>query len=192
MGIAVKKKIAIGIIIIVLSASLLTVGYYLANQTAPKPIPQPIQSLSNYYLPNSKILVVSANATYGNYPGPTVTTGPYPTESVIAESGEPCVIINVTLRNDYTIQNPAPNAIPYYNSTSTNIALTANLFSGETQINATDITNAFSLDSVFTNRAFTSLNYGESTILSIYLATNEMDITSFQLIPYYVSLAPPP
>jgi hypothetical protein len=117
---------------------------------------------------------------------------PHPSPSVIAKNGESCVIINVTLRNDYSTQNPAPNSIPNYNLTLTYVALTAHLFSGENQINATDITNAFPLDSVFTNRAFTSLSYGESTTLSIYLATDQTDITSFQLAPYYVGQMPPP
>lgn len=188
-----KKLIAAIIIVMTFLLVVSIVSYYYLTKSA-----MPIQSVSDYYLQyngiTSRIFVVSANATHGNYPGPTVTAVPYPTESVIAQSGEPCVIINVTLRNDYTTQNPAPNPVPLpnYNSTLTYIALTAHLFSGETQINATDITNAFPLDSVFTNRAFTSLNYGESTILSIYLATNETDITSFQLIPYYVGLAPSP
>jgi len=52
------------------------------------------------------------------------------------------------------------------------VALTAKLFSGESQINATDITNAFPIASVGTNRAFASFYYGESTTLSVYMATS--------------------
>ena len=43
----------------------------------------------------------------------------------LAENGEPCYIINVTIRNDY--------------STLMYVWLTAQIFNGENQINATDL-----------------------------------------------------
>jgi hypothetical protein len=73
-----------------------------------------------------------------------------------------------------------------------NIALTAQIFDGTNQINAKDITNAFPIASVTTNKAFTRLNYGESTTLFIYLATNSRDVTSFEIIPVYIGLLIPP
>ncbi len=190
-----ERKLRVGITIIVFLASIIAIGYYVsqANFT-----PKPIQSFSGNYLQYngtaSRIFVVSANATYGKYPFPTATDQPLlGSPTVIAKNGEPCVIINVTFRNDYSYQNPAPNnPVPDYNSTLTYVAFTAHLFSGETQISAKDITNAFALNSTFTNKAFTSLSYGDSATLSIYLATNETDITSFQPILYYVGLFPPP
>lgn len=181
------KKLTIALIIVILSVSLLTVGYYLNNQ-AHQSVAEPIPSVSNYYLSDSRIFVVSANASYGGYPFPTVTDSH---GLALAKNGETCVIINVTLRNDYSTQYPAPNPAPD-NSTLVHIGLTAQIFNGENQINAKDITNAFPIASVSTNEAYTEIDYGESTTLSIYLATNNTDITSFQIIPRYIGLLTPP
>ena len=182
-----KTIMAATIIVFVLVVSII-VGFYITNKTNPSP--QPIHSLSNFYLSDTKIFVVSANANHGYYPYPTVTNND---GSLIAENGEPCVVINVVIRNDYSTQNPAPNPIPISNnSTLVNIALHAEIFSGTTQIDSKDITNAFPIASVSTNKAFTELHYGENTTLNIYLATNSKDITSFQITPYYVGLLTPP
>ena len=189
----------------------ITAGFYLANQTNPNsqnsptpqisptatPIIEPIQSLSNFYLQymgaETKVFVVSANASYGDYPGPTVTWAPFekPNGAIIAKNGEPCVIINVTMRIDYSTQYPVPNPMPP-NSTLVFIALHAELFNGENEVSAVDITNASPWASVSLNKAFTSLDYGENTTLTIYLATSNTDITSFQLTGYYVGGILPP
>jgi len=79
-----------------------------------------------------------------------------------------------------------------YNSTIVYISLTALIFNGANQINAKDITNANFVISGSTNGAFTSLNYGESTTLYIYLATNNTDITSFQITPRWIGQVVPP
>jgi hypothetical protein len=179
-----KKTLLVTTIITIFLVSVI-VGFYLSNQE-----PKPIQSLSNFYLGDSRIFVVSANATYGTYPGPTVTSNPIGLP--IAENGEPCVIINVTLRNDYSNQHPAPGRSLTKNSTLVYVALTANIYNGNKQVNAKDITNANQIASAGTNKAFTELNFGESTTLKIYLATNNTDITSFQIIPRYIGLLTPP
>ena len=188
-----KKTVVASLVVIVLVGSAFAVGYYLTSQSKnnPRSIPW---FISGFYLGGSRILVVSADASYGNYPGPTVTPLPFSNSSFgTATHGEPCVIINVTLRNDYSAQNPAPN--PRFegdNSTMVYVGLTGKLFSGESQINATDITNALPIASVGTNKAFTSLNYGESTTLSIYLATDNLDVSRFELVLFYVGLLLPP
>jgi len=59
----------------------------------------------------------------------------------VIEKGEPCIIINVTVRNDYSAQyqpipqNPNP-AIPAFAW----VCLTAKIFSGSDEINSTDLT----------------------------------------------------
>jgi hypothetical protein len=185
-----NRKMAIGLAIVVSAVLSLVAVYYFANQTSP--IPNPIQSVSNFYLDDSRIFVVSANASYGNYPYPTVTTYPHPEPSIIAKHGEPCVIIKVTLRNDYSTQDPPPNN-PVPNSTSiVHVALTAKIFEGEDQIDSRDITNAADIGSVFVNRAFTSINYGETDTVTIFLATDSTNVTSFQLVPFYIGAYPPP
>jgi hypothetical protein len=201
-----KRKRAVAIIVVVsIFVTSIVVGFYLSPQTTPNPQVSPTPQISPtrkpvivsdqfspYYLHyqgDSRILVASANASYGSYPYPTVTN--FPSGSPIAENGEPCVIINVTLRNDYSTQNPAPN--PYsLNSTKVYVALTALLFSGKEPISAKDITNANWISSASSNRGFTSLDYGESATLSLYLATNNKDITDFLLSAFYIGILPPP
>jgi hypothetical protein len=170
------------------------------QQTSQTPTPnaEPIQSLSNYYLQyggnESKIFVVSANASYGAYPGPTVTSPPYVNDTFgTAEHGEPCVIINVTLRNDYSSDYLPPNGDTYQsNSTMVYLGLTAYLFSGTNQVDATDITNALPIASYGTNEATAALNSGESTTLSIFLRTDSANITSFQLLTTWIGTFFPP
>jgi hypothetical protein len=158
----------------------------------------PIQSVANIYLQSqgnaSRIYVVSANASYGTYPYPTVTVPPNfnSGKKFIAENGEPCVIINVTLRNDYSAEYPAPNPSSLNNTTTkVYISLTAQLSNSEGQVDSTDITNAGYIASATTNSAFTSLNYGQSTTVTLYMATSNTNITSFQLIPRYIGAQVP-
>jgi hypothetical protein len=158
----------------------------------------PIQSVADCYLQSqgneSRIYVVSANASYGYYPYPTVTFPSYfnSNEKFVAENGEPCVIINVTLRNDYSLQYPAPNPSSLNNnSTEVYVSLTAQLFNNEGKVNSADITNAGYIASAGTNSAFTSLNYGESTTVTLYIATSNTNVTSFQLLPRYIGAQVP-
>jgi hypothetical protein len=195
----VKRTVPILVtIIVILLAVSIVFGYqYFSNQ--PHVGTQPFfQSISGYYLPlqsapqqgnESKIFVVSANASYGNYPFHTVTTGPYQNPpTIIAKHGEPCVIINVTLRNDYSSQNPGPY---HYSNSSTwvYVRLSAKLFSGTSQITAKDITNAASAG---TTEALVSFKYGQTETVSIYMATDNTKITSFQLAPGYIGELLPP
>ena len=172
----------IAVAVILLSAFWINLQIRPASTTVVEPIP----SVTGYYLPYevniSKIFVVSANASYGYYPYPTVTSPP--NGSTLAKKEEPCVIINVTIRDDYSTQYPAPNPAPVqYNPTFAYVFLTGQIFNGENQINATDITPPVG----FANGgAYAPLNSGESATLTIYLATNNTNITSFQIVTRYI------
>ena len=162
-----------------------------ATSTTPSPLPIPIAyngtSPSGYYLSDTRIFLVSANASYGYYPYPTVTS-PSGNDVILAENGEPCFIINVTIRSDYSTTNPPPNPNPN-NPSFVYVFLTAQIFNGENQINATDITPPVG----FVNGgAYAPLSSAESATVTIYLATNNPDITSFQIVSRFVSGVPPP
>jgi hypothetical protein len=184
------KRTTILVVVVFLIASILSTIVavnYLINQ--PKPTPRPIQSQSSFYLDDSRIFVVYANGSYGKYPFPTVMDFD---DSPIAEKGQACIIINVTLRNDYSDEYPPPNSPASYNSSTVFVSLTAELFDGETKVEARDITNASPILSAGTNAAFASFQYGESTSLTLYIATNSNAITSFQFVSRYIGeLAPP-
>jgi hypothetical protein len=191
-----KTFMAASIVIIILVPSL-AVGYYWTTtnnqnpELTPTSSPNPIPSQSNFYLGNSRIFVISANASYGSYPSPTVTSPPY--GSIIAQNGERCIIINVALRNDYSIEFPPPNILApeSWNVSSVYVFLTAHLYNGNNQIEATDITNPNALG-YWANNAYTQLDFGESTTVSIYLATSSDNVTSFQLHTNYIGELPPP
>jgi hypothetical protein len=167
----VVKKGTIGTIV---QGAKPTAVYYVEEQ-AYALLAEPIQPVSGYYLlyedNYSRIFLVSANAGYW-----------------ITQNGEPCVVINVTIRNDYSTQYPPPT-LNEINPTLVYVYLTAKLFSGENQINATDVTPPVGFPN---GGAVAGLNFGESATLSIYLATNHTDITSFQIVVRYVTGTPLP
>lgn len=188
-----KDKFIIFIAVIAVSIILLA-AFFVDQQIRPKatPIIEPIQPVTDYYLSYegniSKILVVSANASYGNYPYPSRTSLGSISGSPVVENGEPCIIINVTIRNDYSIQDPPLNP-ETYDPTEAYVFLTAQVFNGENQINATDLLRVGLPPDA---GAFASLSSGENATLTLYLGTNNTDITSFQLVPIYIGGILPP
>jgi hypothetical protein len=158
-----------------------------------KPVIGPIQPAAGYYLPYrgniSRIFVVSTTISSGSYPYPTRSALGQSGGPPVVKEGEPCVIINVTLRNDYSAQYPPTPQFP--NSPTPAWAwvyLTAKIFSGNNEINATDLTNVgLPPDSL----SFASLNGGETETISIYLATtSKSEITSFQIVPAWIGGIP--
>jgi len=170
-----KNKLVILAVIVAILVILLSV-FWIIPQILPA---GPIQSVSNYYLPGSKIFVVSANASYGRYPGETRSYSG-------VENGEPCVIINVTVRNDYSAQYPPPN--PASNSTRVFVSLTAQIFCGKNQISASDLSFVGLEQPDFD----LLLNSGESGNLPIYLGTTNKDVTSFKIVAFYIGGEPRP
>jgi hypothetical protein len=153
------------------------------------PVTEPFQSAAGYYLPYegniSKIFVISSNASYGFYPYGTRTSLGGVT---VVTHGEPCFIINVTMRNDYSSQFPPPYPNPHY-PTSVVVILTGTLFNGSNQINTTDL---FRVGLPPDAGAFTGMNGGEDATLSLYLAINQRDVTSFHIVPIFIGGTPPP
>jgi hypothetical protein len=198
---SLKRKLVILAVVLAVLAVLMSEFWIIpqiTRQSSPqvvKPVIGQIRPVAGYYLPYrgniSRIFVVSANVSSGFYPYPTRSAvGPAAGPPVV-EEGEPCVVINVTLRNDYSARYPPPNPIPVPGSSGVvYVFLTAEIFNGSNEINATDLTHV----GLFPNSwSFVSLNSGETKILSIYLATaSKSEITSFEIVPIYVGGIPPP
>ncbi len=107
------------------------------------PVIGKFQPQIGYYLPfegsDSRIFVESASVSLGAYPGETriaLVDG----SKIVVEKGEPCAIINITLRNDYSSQNPQ-TILQNSDPTGTWIVLTAKVFHQETLITTTDLLN---------------------------------------------------
>ena len=186
-----KLKGKLTIVIAVIAVSLILLSAFLVEQQirpSATPVVEPIQASSNYYLPYdgniSRIFVVSASASYGYYPYPTVTLF----NGSVVKKGEPCCIINVTIRNDYSTQNPPPYS-QSNNPTLAYVFLTAQIFNGKNQIDAMDITPPLNMAN---GGAYAPLSSGENVTGAIYLATKNTDITSFQIVARFIGGLPPP
>jgi len=201
--------LGLSVIILVLVVSII-VGIYLASQTgtnqptSPTPLPtstalptttaaaEPTQPTYGYYLPLSngsisRIFVISASASFGYYPG----SSRIGLNGEQVEEGEPCYIINVTVRNDYSPQNPPPNYYPNPNSALdsnyTFVGLLANVYYDQTKLNATDLSRV----GLPPDAAIHEIVFGEIETFHIYLRTNNTEITGFQILPVEVSGFPP-
>ncbi len=148
--------IAVAILLVIVALAILTVVVFnpppaptpTATPSAmPKGTPfatsPPISPLEPGYLPYpypngnaSSVYLLSATYSYGTYPfgGEQTLRNETP-----VQEGDTCFIINVTLRNDYTLENPPPNQISTNTSTSVDVTLTAHIFNAQGQVNANDV-----------------------------------------------------
>lgn len=195
---SLKRKLVILAVILAVSVILVS-EFWIIPQIFHKssqvvtPVIGPFPPAAGYYLPYrgniSRIFVVSTSISSGFYPYPTRSAIGQTGGPPVVEKGEPCVIINVTVRNDYSAQYPPPAQFP--NSPTPAFAyvfLTAKIFSGNNEINATDLTN---VGLPPTSWSSAGLNAGETQTISIYLATtSKSKITSFQIVPVWIGGIP--
>ena len=148
------------------------------------------------YLDNSSILVVSASSVYGRYP--FESTSLLPGSSAVIHGGDHCFIINVTIRNDYTLENLPPNqvVVTYPNGTTINdtasvyVFLTASIYDKQGKIvQATDVTPPYGPPS---GGAYAYLQSRENATLAIYLSTSRQYIDHYDIILRYVGTIPLP
>ena len=183
------KPVALLLVALLIASS--TAAVYEYNQAGffQSKLAHSSQISDGYYLPYegniSKIFVVSTNSSYGYYPVKTYTY----LNGTEVKAGGPCVIISVTVRNDYSTEYPPPYPAP--GSTVAGIYLMAQLFSGEQQIKATDLLyNPPFFGPDIGSNAF--INSGESATITLYLGTNATNVTSYQIVPTWISGTPPP
>jgi hypothetical protein len=136
----------------------------------------------------SKIYLANANGTYGAYPFASV---PQMGSNPGIEKDAPCFIINLTVRNDYTDQNPLPGSDLWgRNNTDASIFLTAKICNAQGAIAAVDVTPPY--PGIPYSGAYIGLSGGETTTKTIYLATNHTDIDHFEIVVEYIGAIPPP
>jgi len=155
--------------------------------------PPPIEPVAPQYLPyngtGSSIFLASATPGYGPYPGPSVKRmGNTPG----IQKGASCFIVNVTIRNDYSEENPPPYQ-KLFNITNADVSafLTAQIFNTQGQVNATDVTPPYP-PVPYPGALVYNLASGNSATVTIYLATHNRDINRFEIILEYVGSIPPP
>jgi hypothetical protein len=203
-----NKKLLVAIISLVMAVVILATVFVVipqieANeadamftQLAVTPVLGKIQPDSGYYLGghgvagpyyyrsnNSRIFVVASSISVGTYPYDNRTSLAPPFEIVVVK-GEPCIIINVTLRNDYSPTNPPPNYEPDEGN-YTYVYPTAELFSGTTNLNATDMQKVGLPPS---GGLCVRLQPGESGWVQLYLAVqSKEEITSYKISAWAIS-----
>ncbi len=156
--------------------------------TAPQPpgdLAAEVKPVSAGYL-EGKIYLVSASARYGTYEEPSGHAMGVP----VVNQGDPCFILNVTVRNDYNTQQRPPNSEGFNDTGRTYICLAARIYDKNgAQIEALDVTEPYILPF---NRPQHALEYGETISFDIVLATPHRDIDHYEFQMLYIGPMPAP
>jgi len=179
-----KKSLLVITLLIVCLIIVVGVAFYLSGDLfSPK-----ASSVKPHYLSyngeTSKIFLVDVVTSYSNT-NDTFTTQ----DRQFFDKGTPIFIITLTIRNDYTSDNPAP---PQQNQVQTSPAdgtaylyLTSQLYSQNVKLNATDISvSDFSLPKV--SGTGLVLSSGETKAVTIYLATSQTNISRYEVNLYFL------
>jgi hypothetical protein len=161
-----KKDLAVLLVVVILAVTLLVMNLLQsAEQSSTN-----VRPLAPGYIDSTKIFLLSSNSSYGYY------------------YGSPCLIIGVTVRNDYTAQQPVPDHIAN-NSGLAWFGLTAKLYDKNGAI--IDSQSLRPPDS-FPTYWQVSLASGETLSLNIYMATTRRDVDHYDLDVGYLSDIPAP
>ncbi len=169
-----KKTLKISLILVALatSALVLTTIFFALNHgwwTAPE-TPATEATLKNPgYIPNSRLYLVSANASYGVF------------------NSQACFIINATIRSDYSAENPPPNGNS--NSTTAYFGITAILYHHDSIVSATGVGGASIPPLGVPQHA---LKQNETETFEIYMATNAHNIDGYAITCMAVANSPIP
>jgi hypothetical protein len=178
-----KRRLSITLIILCIIAVAGGVIYFLGTQTTPENSSD-IPHYLVYDNKPSKIYFIEALTSYGNA-NETYTTP----DGQIVEKGTPLFVITMTLRNDYTADNPAP---PLHNQQQTSPAdgtaylyLTAKLYDKDGQLNATNVSvSDFSLTAAPGTGLV--LSSGQTAPVNIYMATSQTNINKYEVNLYFL------
>ena len=119
------------------------------------------------YLSGSKLYLISANASY---------------ETI---NGKACLVIDATVRNDYTSQEPPPMDNSGINSTgAVYFGLTAILYHGHEIVSSEDVT---SIGSTPLGVPQNELGSGQTAVIQIDMATSDHNVDSYSI--YLIAIA---
>jgi hypothetical protein len=175
-----KRSLAISALMIVLVLVAALAIFLVDKPSSPSP---KVESVTPHYLTYngdaSKIYLVGAATSYGS------TNETYSTlAGQVVQKGTSLFIVTVTLRNDYTSDNPAP-AFPNQNQMSpadgtAYLYLTAQLRNKNGVINATDVSvSDFSMPAIQGTGCV--LASGQTSPVNIYIATMHTDISKCEI-----------
>lgn len=138
----------------------------------------------------TKIYLVSTNASHETYPVDLIQQW---TNVTVVRKGEPCFVLNLTLRNDYALNDDTAPAqkIPFLNYTGTMwMTVSVALFDEDgNKINATDITYAAT---PMPNAGQFGIRIGENEAVDVVLATSSQNIDNYNVTLGYLGILPIP
>jgi hypothetical protein len=178
-----KKRFAIQLLVF---AIIVVVGLtvYLSRTLTNPGTSSVIPRYLVYHDKTSKIYLIDSFTSYNNA-NETYTTA----DGQIVVKGTPVFVITMTLRNDYTSDNPAP---PLQNQDQTSPAdgtaylyLTTQLYDKGVQLNATNVSvSDFSLTAI--SGTGLVLSSGQTALVNIYLATSQTNINRYEVNLYFL------
>jgi hypothetical protein len=119
--------------------------------------------------------LVSANSSFSQYDGPEVTNPGF-TE---VHAGDPCFKITVTLRNDYTIENPVLDSKYSNNTEYATFMVSAYLYDkNNNSISAPDVTDQHWMPIWIPQHG---LSYGKTSTYDIVLLNSRRDIDHYEI-----------
>ena len=178
-----KRRLAITLIILCIIAVAGGIIYFFGTLTTPENSSD-IPHYLVYDNKPSKIYFIEALTSYGNANETYATP-----DGQIVEKDTPLFVISMTLRNDYTADNPAP---PLHNQGQTSPAdgtaylyLTAQLYDKDGKLNSTNVSvSDFSLPAVPGTGGV--LSSGQTTTVNIYLVTSQTNLSKFEVNLYFL------
>lgn len=179
-----RKRLQIFAIVAIILILASTLAVFLANTDFSSPKPQPIGKQYLFYNGNmSKIFLVAATTTYVDA---NQTYGA--ANGQLVQKGSPLFILTLTLRNDYTSDEPPPpfKGIPISPADGTAyVYLTAQLYDKGGVANASDVTVPdFSIPS--TPGAALVLASGQTEFVDIYMAVDQKSVIGYDINMIYV------
>jgi hypothetical protein len=178
-----KKRLAITLLVLVI---VVVAGFtvYLSGTLTTPGGSSVIPRYLVYNDKTSKIYLIDSFTSYSNANETYITPN-----GQIVEKGAPLFVITMTLRNDYTSDNPAP---PLTNQDQTSPAdgtaylyLTAQLYDKEGQLNATNVSvSDFSLTAA--SGTGLVLSSGQTATVNIYMATSQTNINKYEVNLYFL------
>jgi hypothetical protein len=172
------KKLVLLVVVLVLVSVL--GGYYLyESSNAPT-----IEGPSSGYLTRTSssetliFLVSTDNPRYGVYEGSDAQWS-----GGEVHEGDPCFIVNVTVRNDYTkdpLSTDEDSPPGMYNKY---VKLTAYVYNQQDRVDAVDVT--YPINSLHGGHVFT-VEPEETQSVELYLATDSKDIERYEIYVTYI------
>jgi hypothetical protein len=194
--------VAVVVCVILASAVVLVIRFqgYCGTSNLPLPTftstPSPTESATNLkpptsgYIDGTKIYFVSADYSYGVYPEDLVQQY---TNITVIHQGDPCLYLNLTLRNDYTDNDTFPirwGDTHWMNNGYAYMMLDVSFYdSSGAELNTTNITHAHF---PFPNRDAFGIETGGTDTLNWVFSIPNLKIDHFTLSLNYLGPLPVP